>query len=115
MSDGGDIFDNAHTAVFAAGQKPIKMPAEVQTMHKCLPGERKDNRHNSRRGHNADISEIPEQEGDPNMGECFACGKCVDVCPAGNIHSLTVKGGYPGLVWNIAKGAILAAVIYFLM
>lgn len=63
----------------------------------------------------ADISEIPEQEGDPNMGECFACGKCVDVCPAGNIHSLTVKGGYPGLVWNIAKGAILAVVIYFLM
>lgn len=63
----------------------------------------------------ADIPEIPIQLGDSSMGECFACGKCVESCPANNIKSVTILKEYKGLMWIVIKGAVLAVLLYFLM
>lgn len=63
----------------------------------------------------ADTSNLAIQLGDTSMGECFACGKCTEVCPASNIKSNTILKEYKGLMWILAKGIILAIMLYFLM
>ena len=46
------------------------------------------------------------------MGECFQCGKCTHICPKANAGHLTLKPGKPGIILDILKAALLAALLY---
>lgn len=60
--------------------------------------------------------ELPStEEGDnAQMGECFSCGKCMDICPKGNVHigMSFIKGNEFWL--QIIKATILLALCYLL-
>lgn len=51
--------------------------------------------------------EYTDGEHASGMGECFSCGKCVDICPKKNVSSSTVRRGYWGIVLIMMKAAVL--------
>lgn len=48
------------------------------------------------------------------MGECFQCGKCTNICPKENACCPAMPGGTKGIVFDIAKAAILATMLYLI-
>lgn len=63
----------------------------------------------------ANIEIATTMEGDnPQMGECFTCGKCVDICPKANIHSFVVRREKQGIILQLIKAALLVGFCYLL-
>ncbi len=62
----------------------------------------------------ADLEIVSAAEGSaPQMGECFSCGKCTDVCPKSHCGSMVVTRGVKGIVWNIVRAAIFFGICMF--
>ena len=57
----------------------------------------------------------PEHLYGARMGECFMCGKCTHICPKSNAGSLTMPGGVAGIILDILKAVVLAAVCIYLI
>ncbi len=53
-----------------------------------------------------------EREYAIRMGECFQCGKCVHLCPADNAGSWLLREGSSGILIDIFKAVLLAALLY---
>lgn len=58
--------------------------------------------------------DLPEEAKDyaMQMGECFQCGRCAHVCPKANAGSFMLRSGTKGIVIDVCKAALLAAVLY---
>lgn len=48
------------------------------------------------------------------MGECFSCGKCVEICPKGNVHTSLVTKEKKAIWLQILKAAVLIALCLYL-
>lgn len=60
-----------------------------------------------------DIAE--SSKGDSSsMGECFSCGKCMELCPKNNIHTGWVHGKGHVFVWNLARAVLFTALFWIL-
>ena len=53
-----------------------------------------------------------EREYALHMGECFQCGKCAHMCPAGNAGSRLLRAGRIGIFMDVFKAVLLAALLY---
>lgn len=63
----------------------------------------------------ANLEIATSEEGDnSHMGECFSCGKCMEICPKGNVHTGFVQGKKQVFYWNVLRGVLFLVIFIFL-
>ena len=63
----------------------------------------------------ANIEIADAKDGDSlMMGECFSCGKCIEICPKGNVHTGVITKERKAIWIQILKAAVLIAMCIYL-